>query len=305
MATCQHYRWAVVVDVEGGTSRQKEIIEFPAIIIDIANCCEKGRFHRWIRPEELLKQSQQQGWLVNRSSNAVSFPSAMQAFFRFLEDVNVDHSEAVLVCCGDFDANALHHNYKIHHIKTHPFFTRWMNLKDAVLNSEHARDSSLDLRALVSQIDGMNRLARYMDMHDIFDAENIKFHHIGMHDTTKIARILLQCILRKGQVVGETAQRVGDTMEHLSGLHLKQFRMSGPEAQELDAVEEAIQCACASSPLESNDFDVNTRRKLTELAAKGQLEATLGALERYAQMKERQDVKNWAGWVHSLVKKFS
>eukprot|EP00929_Paragymnodinium_shiwhaense_P001490 TRINITY_DN101713_c0_g1_i1.p1 TRINITY_DN101713_c0_g1~~TRINITY_DN101713_c0_g1_i1.p1 ORF type:complete len:388 (-),score=57.29 TRINITY_DN101713_c0_g1_i1:122-1285(-) len=219
----QPYLWAVVVDLEG---KPPNICEFPAIVLDTSTGCEVGRFHRWVRSGSSDKLW---GDARNSMSNAVGFPEAFSAFEYFLRELGVEEGTAILVCCGDFDANALFKMHLHHGLPAPALLSRWVNLKEAVFKIELARfGGDLDerrMRELATNLDGMNRLAGYLAIPGIETAVEMHYHHLGMYDTTKIAMILVHLILQKGLVVRETAIRdiVSGKMQRMEGPRLKDF----------------------------------------------------------------------------------
>jgi len=195
----QAYAWAVLVDVEG---KPPKLCEFPAIVLDTNSGCEVGRFHRWVRSE-----ASGRGVTRNASSNAVTFPAAFAEFQRKLIELGVKEDQAILVCCGDFDANALYQMHTLYDLTVPDFLGRWVNLKDAVLRIEHDRLPSVNMGELAVKLDGLNRLADYLQVPGIHESVGMELHHLGMYDTTKLAMILVHLILRQGYVVRETATR--------------------------------------------------------------------------------------------------
>lgn len=207
----QKYAWAVVVDLEG---KPPNIIEFPAIVIDTTTGCERGRFHRWVRADQGDNQN-------NLQSNAVPFPAAFADFQGFLDALNVDEEEAILVCCGDFDARALRRMLDHHRMPRPAFLQRWVNLKDAVFNREHARLKPADPTELATSLDGMNKLADYLEVPGIHEGVGMELHHLGMHDTTKIAMTLVFLIVQQGLVLRATTWTSAGSLK--GALHVRDF----------------------------------------------------------------------------------
>lgn len=195
----QAYAWAIVVDLEG---KPPNICEFPAIVLDTSSGCEVGRFHRWVRSEASARRVTR-----NASSNAVTFPTAFSEFQRKLSELGVKEDQAIIVCCGDFDANSLYKMHTLYDLTVPEFLCRWVNLKDAVLRIEHDRLPSVEVGELAVKLDGMNRLADYLQIPGIHESVGMELHHLGMYDTTKISMILVHLILHQGYVVRETATR--------------------------------------------------------------------------------------------------
>eukprot|EP00927_Polykrikos_kofoidii_P085158 TRINITY_DN9181_c1_g1_i1.p1 TRINITY_DN9181_c1_g1~~TRINITY_DN9181_c1_g1_i1.p1 ORF type:complete len:463 (-),score=66.50 TRINITY_DN9181_c1_g1_i1:20-1408(-) len=221
----QTYAWAVVVDLEG---KPPNICEFPAIVLDTSSGREVGRFHRWVRSE-----ATERGVTRNKSSNAVTFPTAFSEFRKKLSELGVNEDQAILVSCGDFDANSLYAMHTHYDLTVPEFLGRWVNLKDAVLKFEYDRLPSVEVGELAMKIDGMNRLADYLQIPGIHESVGLELHHLGMYDTTKIAMILVHLILCQGYVVRETATRniMTGKWKALKGPTVREFSvrtMKGP-----------------------------------------------------------------------------
>merc|ERR1712079_744731 len=107
----------------------------------------------------------------------------------------------------------------------------------------------------------MNRLAAHLQVPGINEAVGIKFHHLGMHDTSKIAMILQHLVQHRGLVVSETAWRdaIDKAIVFSPGPRIRQYWKREADGVDQDDVIEAVRNVCESSPLEPNDFDFQTR----------------------------------------------
>ena len=172
------------MDVEG----KSDIIELPAIVLDLEAGCEVWRFHRWVSVRKPMKHT-------NPKSNAVPLEKALQDFFEGLRSIPAfDESRALMVHCGDFDAKMLmkaweecaqHSNFcdaMSFHLPD--LFQKWCNVKDLVFNAVVGATSMSEeeQEALAEKMDGMNRLASFLQVPRPENSD-LTLHHLGMYDT--------------------------------------------------------------------------------------------------------------------------
>eukprot|EP00906_Rhabdomonas_costata_P032496 RCo045776 len=92
--------FAVVIDFEATCEQDKsiqepqEIIEFPAVLVDVRRGCTSSTFQRYVRPVWRPRLSQfcmeLTGITQATVDNAQPFPSALQGFVQWLEECGLD-----------------------------------------------------------------------------------------------------------------------------------------------------------------------------------------------------------------------
>eukprot|EP00283_Hemiselmis_rufescens_P014711 CAMPEP_0173453650 /NCGR_PEP_ID=MMETSP1357-20121228/50992_1 /TAXON_ID=77926 /ORGANISM="Hemiselmis rufescens, Strain PCC563" /LENGTH=259 /DNA_ID=CAMNT_0014420619 /DNA_START=36 /DNA_END=815 /DNA_ORIENTATION=- len=197
----QQYRYLVIIDIEGGANDrpgEDEIIELPCIVIDRETRTEEIRFHRFTRPvgwDSYLKD--QPNSRKNPDSNAVSFKQALGELQQVLEAAGM-LSQSLCVTCGDWDLKTIvPKQCAKSRIQVPLVMNQWCNLKDE-FNAFYG--------CKVSGMKGMlSRLKMPLKGN----------HHLGMHDVSNIASILLR-MLKDGATIGPTAERDED-----GGMHFK------------------------------------------------------------------------------------
>ena len=89
----------------------QEIIEFPAVIIDVKQRRIKAAFQTYVKPEKYPTLSdfctELTGITQDQVDSGVSISEAIFYFHEFLRQNNVLRSEFVLMCCGDYDVKAI------------------------------------------------------------------------------------------------------------------------------------------------------------------------------------------------------
>jgi len=160
----------VVLDLEG----KEEIIELPAMCIDAHTMKETGRFHRWIRPVHLFD-----GKEINPDSTAVPFDRALREMETWLGGA-ARASRSLFVICGDWDIKTqIPKQCRLNGCELPMYFRRWANLK--VLYNEKFGTS---VRGMKGMLGHQGMLGRNGEVDGV--------HHLGMHDVTNIARILVR-----------------------------------------------------------------------------------------------------------------
>lgn len=184
-------RWAIIVDVEG----KSDIIELPAIVLDLEAGCEVLRFHRWVFVRKPMKHT-------NPKSNAVPLQKALQEFVEALRSIpTFDESRALMVHCGDFDAKMLMKAWEkcaqysnfcdALSFDLPDLFQKWCNVKDLVFNAVvRTTSNEEEQEALAEKMDGMNRLASFLQVPRP-ENSNLTLHHLGMYDTDSREALLL------------------------------------------------------------------------------------------------------------------
>jgi len=175
-------RWALVLDVEG----KEEIIEFPVLLLDLAERKESGRFQRYVRPRTIFE-----GLEINEHSPATTLPTVLKDFDEWLRrsplqcDLESLPSDAAFLTCGDFDCKQVHRNMGE---DTPRCFDRWVNIKRS-----YSDYFGRDYRGMRSMLGHMGEL-------DAQGHPRHGFHHLGMHDVENIARCALWYVQKGGAV---------------------------------------------------------------------------------------------------------
>jgi len=181
----QPFEYFVVFDLAG----QEEIIEFPVIVVDATTLNEVGRFHRWIRPVQLFE-----GMPLNPASTAIPFVTALQQFEEWLSGVIPKDKTFSFVICGDWDLKTqIPKQCSISNCSVPTYMHRWINLKDVFTHFYERK------------VHGMKEMLQRLHMLDS-QGQVEGFHHLGMHDTENIAKILVR-VIQDGAVVSTTAVR--------------------------------------------------------------------------------------------------
>ena len=89
----------MILDIEGGANDragEDEIIELPAVIVNLVTEREEARFHRFIRPsswDTFLQAEARTSPRLNPQSAAVSFPQALNDLDQWLRNHNLSIGE--------------------------------------------------------------------------------------------------------------------------------------------------------------------------------------------------------------------
>lgn len=186
-------RYLVVLDLEG----KDEIIELPALIIDIYEKRELGRFQRYVRPAQLF-----QGHELSPDSPATHFTRVLReldewltaTIQRSLQDFGSHSSDTAFLTCGDWDCNHIHTQCGISGIKTPQAFKQWVNIKRSY--SDHYGG---DFR-------GMKSMLARLRLLDAQGNPKYGFHHLGMHDVENIGRCAMH-LLEEGLSISINGSR--------------------------------------------------------------------------------------------------
>lgn len=178
----------IVLDLEG----RDEIIEFPCLALHGQSLCEVGRFHRWVRPEELFEGQQ-----INAESNAVPFAQVLEEFETWLQHIIPDGATWLFVICGDWDIKTqIPKQCRISKIPLPSYFHVWCNLKQAFLEYYDR------------PVSGMKPMLSFFGLLNQY-GETDGIHHLGMHDVVNIARLLV-IMLMQGAPITATGERLAD-----------------------------------------------------------------------------------------------
>ncbi|KAA8495948.1 putative exonuclease domain-containing protein [Porphyridium purpureum] len=182
------FDYFLVVDLEG----RDEIIEFPALLMDARTLREppgQSRFHHWVRPNRLFqgKMSVNPGVKANPKSRAVDFSVVVRDLDEWLcKQVGVDvvrENRVLVVTCGDWDMKTAVFRQcglaGINHRDLPRYLRQWANIK-VIYNGFYKT------RRPVTGMKGM--------LYGLFGGELLGMHHLGMHDTFNIARVVARVV---------------------------------------------------------------------------------------------------------------
>lgn len=187
----KHYNYLVIVDFEGTCDEPKnpdpqEVIEFPAIAIDISKQMITAEFHRYVRPliHPILSEFCQQltGIRQQMVYNQGSFAEVLAAFQGWLIDNKI--SKFIIITSGDWDMQYLFPlQCSIHNIAVPSWAKHWGNLKNLFSDSFP---------------EYQNEYVRFSDMLTFLDMEFLGQRHSGIDDARNIARVVLQLLKNNG-----------------------------------------------------------------------------------------------------------
>lgn len=97
----QKLDFVVILDFEG----RVEVIEVPVLILDLKSLTEKGRFHRWNRPEKLFEEQEKGGkGERNAATKSTPFATTLGNLHEFLGQHGLlTNKNWCFVTCGDWD----------------------------------------------------------------------------------------------------------------------------------------------------------------------------------------------------------
>ncbi|KAJ8908295.1 hypothetical protein NDN08_008386 [Rhodosorus marinus] len=182
----QAFDYFVVIDIEG----QHEIIEFPAIVFSTKGLREVGRFHRWVKPVNLWR-----GKSLNPRSDSVPFSQVLKEFEAYLRELglvgrNSNENRFAMVCCGNWDVKTqIPKQCKLNGVSVPRYMRQWINIKD-VFNEVYVSKTKAT---------GMKAMLRRSGLVGT-DGAVEGVHHLGMHDTENITRILLRLLEQNVQI---------------------------------------------------------------------------------------------------------
>lgn len=197
----QPYDYYIIIDFEANCKRddevfQKEIIEFPLIIIDSTTNMIEEKYHTfvkpWINPEitsfcELLTGVSQEN-----VKNAPDLGEAIELVDAFLKDHGYGTKPFMIVCDGPWDMfHFLHDECVLKNIKKPAYYDSWVNIR-SLFQTFYRRKSRCGIEKMLSHL-------------------KLKFEgnpHSGMDDSINIARIAMRmmddgCILESNQNISE------------------------------------------------------------------------------------------------------
>ena len=221
----QAYDFCVVLDLEG----LPEIIDLPAVLIDLKALRAVSKFHRYVEPQQWIKQgilsankssANIRKECSNAHSNAVSFTSAINALHRWLAVENkLDLTAAnrvLFATCGNWDiAKQIPLQYfrcgLWRRFPKHLF--AWCNIKDFGLNL-YGKTRKADKR----HFRGMKSLLAYLKI------PLRGTHHSGMDDSSNLCKIVLTFVKHRG-VLKNTARRCPQKQFKIQFEHDKAHRI--------------------------------------------------------------------------------
>eukprot|EP01084_Bolivina_argentea_P259362 437613_1 len=196
----QLYDYCVVLDLEG----LPEIIELPAILVDLKTFQVVSKFHKYVIPQQWIKENifnkRIKKECRNDSSNAVSFINALNELNKWLcvrNKIDINERNSVLFAiCGNWDIGKQIplQCFRCNIVNKFPnYMYEWMNIKDFGLNFYGKKANKKDFS-------GMKSILKYLKIP--LDGT----HHSGMDDTSNITKIVLTYI-KNGCVLQPTAKR--------------------------------------------------------------------------------------------------
>ncbi len=201
----QLYNYCVVLDLEG----LPEIIELPAILIDLKTFQIVSKFHKYVIPQQWIKEKifnkksenfkRIKKECRNNLSNAVSFIDALKELNQWLcqqNKINVTQRDNVLFAtCGNWDIGKQIplQCFRCNIVKFPNYMYQWLNVKDFGFNFYKNTANK-------RYFNGMKSILRYLKIS--LDGT----HHSGMDDTSNITKIVLTYI-KNGSVLQPTAKR--------------------------------------------------------------------------------------------------
>mmetsp|Transcript_7350 Transcript_7350/g.13265 ORF Transcript_7350/g.13265 Transcript_7350/m.13265 type:complete len:678 (-) Transcript_7350:223-2256(-) len=217
----QPFKYLLVLDLEG----REEIIEFPAILLDAQTLTEvggNGRFHRWVMPTRLFegKMKEAPGIRANLQRRSKEFPYVIRDLHSWLQthlEQNGEHGDDALdqvlcVTCGDWDLKTA--VYKqcslsgIYHEKLPLYLRRWANIKILFNELYKSRREVTGMKGMLRVLFSADSMASRSGGNGFSSSpqSNMRgMHHLGMHDTENIARVLVRMI-EDGAMIRVTSQ---------------------------------------------------------------------------------------------------
>ena len=202
----QFYDYCVILDLEG----LPEIVELPAILIDLKTFKAISKYHKYVIPQQWIidkifnkshdnhKKIKKECFNIN--SNAVPFEQALDGFNKWLfEENKIDinkRNNILFATCGNWDIGKQIplQCFRCGIANKFPkYFYQWINIKDFGLNF-------YGQKANKKNFNSMKTILRYL---------KIKLngtHHSGMDDTSNLTKIVLTYI-KDGAVLQNTAKR--------------------------------------------------------------------------------------------------
>ena len=179
----------------------QEIIEFPAVILDVKKQKIVARFHHYIKPEvhpELTKFCTELTGIQQETVDAgIPITKALRLLHEFLLENGVLGTNYAFLSCGDFDSKALKREAEYKGFFVPSYLKRWINIKRVFplhlfLPSEkdkaHKYEVNNVYRHKHAVIDGMPHMLKTVGL------ELEGRHHSGIDDTINIARIVIECL---------------------------------------------------------------------------------------------------------------
>lgn len=186
MISFKHF---VIIDFEATCNEPvnpdpQEIIEFPAIALDVMQRKVIAEFHQYVKPifhPELTDFCKDlTGIAQSTVDNSNSFPKVLQKFNQWLLDNNLDNF--IILTCGDWDfGNIFPVNCKIHNLSAPAWSLSTGNVKHLFC------DTFTGVKKM-----GLSGMLSYLGMQ--FEGHP----HSGIDDTRNIARIVLDLLTRNG-----------------------------------------------------------------------------------------------------------
>ncbi|KAL1821539.1 hypothetical protein DCAR_0417962 [Daucus carota subsp. sativus] len=202
----QQFDFFLVLDLEGSVS----ILEFPVLMIDAKTLKHVDFFHRFVRPTDIEMGEERKKEYVEQHygqfgmsrvwhETAIPFKKVIQQFEDWLSTHQVwanksgGHlNKGAFITCGNWDIKTkIPEQYKVAGMQLPPYFMEWINLKDVYLNFYKKKAT------------GMVPMMKLLQMPLVGN------HHLGIDDTTNIARVLQHLII-DGSVLQITGRRNSD-----------------------------------------------------------------------------------------------
>eukprot|EP00088_Acartia_fossae_P004499 TRINITY_DN11927_c0_g1_i9.p1 TRINITY_DN11927_c0_g1~~TRINITY_DN11927_c0_g1_i9.p1 ORF type:complete len:380 (+),score=66.41 TRINITY_DN11927_c0_g1_i9:47-1186(+) len=186
------YEYMIVIDFEATCDREKstnyphEIIEFPAVLVNVDRCEIVDSWRRYVRPtvNPVLSTfcTDLTGITQETVDKSEDFPTVLQHFQAWLTEkrLGIEHAFAI-VTDGPFDiARFLYLSCQHNQIEVPTWATRWINVKKCFVNF-YRKDSR----------------SRVNCLQDMLVRMNLKFEgtpHCGLDDATNIARVVTRLL---------------------------------------------------------------------------------------------------------------
>lgn len=183
----------VVIDFEATCDEPynpdpQEIIEFPAVVVDLEGESDRKEFHTYVRP---IAHPQLTNFCTNLTGirqhqvdRSPTFPDVLAQFENWWR--TIVRNDALMVTCGDWDLGSLlPRQCDQHRLPVPEWANRWANLKHVFSSQSSGRATLTEMAASL----GVSLVGRL---------------HSGIDDARNVAQVL-RCLLGKGATVGNTA----------------------------------------------------------------------------------------------------
>ena len=175
----------------------QEIIEFPAVVIDVKEQKIIKAFQTYVKPSEHPDLTdfwtELTGITQDQVDGGVPIETALALFHNFLKDSNVLGSEFILMSWGDFDGKALKKEAEYKNLFVPSYLKEWINIKKAFPISKYTEEEVKEEK--VTNVRNVKGVVRGMtDMLEKLGLELLGRHHSGIDDSFNIARWILKTL---------------------------------------------------------------------------------------------------------------